>query len=274
MARQYPGRVGTGLIATVPCLPLREIWSRPLPHLERRRLARWAARGVLTLLRSRLVEVSGLDRIDAHRDPFILVLNHSQRLEALLVPPVLIHRRGGKPIHFLADWNFRLVPLVGSLMRAAEAIALTRKPARPRVLDILRPLFTSPESGFVRAQRRLAAGGSVGVFPEGTVNRDARHLLRGHSGAAWLSATTGVPVVPAGIRFPGHPPARPVSDLSPLVLEIGEPRIPPRPSPVPAREEIRSWHECIMRHVAELSGKAWHPASPRRPSWRSEMALS
>jgi hypothetical protein len=47
------------------------------------------------------------------------------------------------------------------------------------------------------------------------------------------------------------------------VLEIGEPLIPPaterpgRPSP----EEVRAWHDRLMRELSRLSGKAWEPRS-------------
>jgi hypothetical protein len=47
-----------------------------------------------------------------------------------------------------------------------------------------------------RARVCLALGRSVGIFPEGTVNRDPHRLLAGRRSAALLSLERRVPVVP------------------------------------------------------------------------------
>ena len=36
----------------------------------------------------------------------------------------MLHR-GGRLIHFLADWNFRLIPGIGLMYRRAETITVT-----------------------------------------------------------------------------------------------------------------------------------------------------
>jgi 1-acyl-sn-glycerol-3-phosphate acyltransferase len=51
-------------------------------------------------------------------------------------------------------------------------------------------------------RERLAAGASVGLYPEGTRNRRPGRLLRGRSGLGWLVLGSTAPVVPVGIRFP------------------------------------------------------------------------
>ena len=228
----------------------------PLPHLAGRPLARALIRGLLLAFGGAIREVSGLRHVLPARDPFILVLNHSTKLEALFVPAFLLHARGGRPLHFIADWNFKLVPGVAGIYRAGDVITLDRKPARPRWLNVLRPLLTDRQPAFARAAERLAAGASVGIFPEGTTNRDPRRLLRGFHGAAKLSLQCGVPVVPAGIRFPRHASGARIPELAPMEITFGDPLWPPGQSE-PTAAAVRGCHARLMNELARLSGKTW-----------------
>ncbi len=239
---------GIGLPST------RAILSWPLPDL--RLLDRMLVRGVALASRRRIHSIAGLEHITPGRDPFILALNHGTRLEALLVPPFLFLLRCGERIHFLADWNFRLVPGVGLLYRRAGVITVARKPARPRFLNVLKPVFTDVIAPAEQARRHLAAGRSVGVFPEGTVNRDPLRLKRGRPGAAQLSLETGVPVVPVGLRYPAVPRGAAVPEGSAMAIEIGAPLVPPARGK-PAYADIWAWHGKIMTAIARLSMKTW-----------------
>jgi 1-acyl-sn-glycerol-3-phosphate acyltransferase len=235
-------------------LSARAILSWPLPEL--RLLDRTLVRGAALVGRGRVHSIAGLEHIAPDRDPFILVLNHSTRLEALLVPPLLFLLRRGQRIHFMADWNFRMIPGVGLLYRRAGVITVARKPARPRFLNLLKPLFTDRMSPTEQARRHLAAGRSIGVFLEGTVNRDPLRLKRGRPGAAQLSLETGAPVVPVGLRFPTVPHGAAIPEGSPMAIEIGPPLIPSAPAK-PAHAAIWAWHGEIMTAIARLSGKSW-----------------
>jgi 1-acyl-sn-glycerol-3-phosphate acyltransferase len=204
--------------------------------------------------------LSGQEHIDPSNDPFILVLNHSTRREALLVPAVLILRRGGRLIHFLADWNFRLLPGIGLIYRRAQTITVTRKPARPSFLNLLKPLYREPLTALDRARGHLLAGMSVGIFPEGRVNRDRSKLLKGRLGAACLSLETGLPIVPAGIRLiDGTANAGLIARLE---IRIGAPLRPPHSDRARAPiAELRAWHATVMAEIAHLSGRPWVCAS-------------
>jgi 1-acyl-sn-glycerol-3-phosphate acyltransferase len=223
----------------------------------------WILRGLALLARRKVLSIGGLEHVRPLRDPFILALNHSTRTEALLVPALLFLHRGGRLIHFLADWNYRLIPGIGSVYRRAETVTVMRKPARPRILNVLKPLYRHRLPAFERARLLLASGRSVGVFPEGTVNRDSRRLLAGRRGAARLSLETGAPVVPVGIRFPGVEPGRPIDDRAVMEIRIGAPLFPPHASA--AREswaplaEVRAWHAIVMNEIGRLAGKLWTP---------------
>jgi 1-acyl-sn-glycerol-3-phosphate acyltransferase len=237
-----------------------ELLQRPLPHLGL--MDRSLMRTVGYWALPRFTAVSGLEHIAPGGDPFILALNHASRLEALAVPALLIYHRGGARVHFMADWNFQLIPGIGLLYRRAGAIVVTRKPARPGFLNVLKPLYTHARPSIERARDHLAAGRSIAIFTEGTVNRNPERLLRGRLGAARLSLETGASIVPGGIRITGGTPSLPL-----LEVRFGAPL---RPSPRaaadgPAREvataEVRAWHARMMTEISRLSGKAWEPLS-------------
>ena len=121
---------------------VRDILGAPMPHKSGRPLARGVIRGLLLAFGGCIVRVRGLERIGPEHDPFILALNHSTKLEALFLPAFLLHARGGRPLHFIADWNLKLVPGIAFIYRAGDVITLDRKPARPRFLNVLRPSLT------------------------------------------------------------------------------------------------------------------------------------
>src|SRR5262245_22372084 len=186
-------------------LPLGDnILGHPLPYLNLG--DRLMLRALALFARRQIVAVHGLQHVRAAADPFILAANHSTCCESLLVPAALFLQRGGRIMHFLADWNFRLIPGVGYVYSRAQVVTVTRKPARPRILNLLKPLYTDAVPPLERARRHLVAGRSIGIFPEGQINRDPDRLLRGRRGTARLSLETSAPVVPVGIRFPGVEP--------------------------------------------------------------------
>jgi 1-acyl-sn-glycerol-3-phosphate acyltransferase len=234
-------------------------WALPSMHrLGDRLLLR-----TLALLASRqIVAIHGLEHIRPACDPFILVANHSTRREAILVPAMLFLHRGGRVVHFLADWNFRLIPGVGLIYARAQVVTVTRKSARPRFLNVLKPLYRHHRSSMERTKALLATGRSIGVFPEGTANRKTNELLRGRRGAARLSLETGVPVIPLGIRFPGIDPALPIPRKAPMELYIGAPLQPPSlDGAAVTMSDVGAWHSVIMTEIAQLSGKAWKGAA-------------
>lgn len=237
---------------------LGELLNCPLPALGGIDRVLTRALGLCTL--PRFCAVRGLEHVGPDADPFVLALNHATRLEALAVPALLMYHRGGRPVHFLADWNFQMIPGIGLLYRRSGAIVVMRKSARPRFLNVLKPLYADAEPSHRRALAHLRAGRSVGIFPEGTVNRDPERLLRGRLGAARLSLEAGVAVVPGGIRIVGGDVRRPR-----LELDLGASLHPGvQQSNSVARADVRAWHNRIMSEIARLSGKAWEPL-PQEP---------
>lgn len=243
-----------------------ELLRWPLPY---QRLAnRCFVRGVAMFARGRVLAVSGLQHVRPGLDPFILAINHNTRTEALLVPALVMLHRGGRLIHFMADWNFRLIPGIGLIYRRAETITVTAKQARPRVLNAFKPLYRHSRTVLDRARFCLANGRSVGVFPEGRINRDPLRLLAGRRSAALLSLETGAPVVPVGIRFPHAVPDRPIRDRDPMEVHIGRPLCPPRVEPRLQAATLRDWHAAVMTEIAHLSGKSWTPGTEAHHEYR------
>jgi 1-acyl-sn-glycerol-3-phosphate acyltransferase len=230
------------------------VWSRPLPGFTGQPMARFCCRALVALARRRLVESRGWEHVAAAQDPFILAANHSQKLEALLLPSLLAFHRGGRQVHFFADWNFLLWPGLGWLISRNEPIVVVRKRARPEWLNVFQARYKNAGTPLAVARQRLESGRSVGIFPEGTVNRSPHKLLRGLRGAAQLSLETGAPVIPLGVRFPGGAS----SEFAPFSLHFGAPM-----RPEPGADDVADWHEQIMRNLSALSGKAWQPDNPR-----------
>lgn len=248
-------------------LSLRDLWRWPLDALPSA-LDRTVLRASAALARRQLRAIEHWERVLPEHDPFILVANHGSRRETLYLAAALMLARGGRPVHFLADWNFRLIPGVGYLYAHTGVISVLRKDARPRILNRLKPFFVDETPALEQARARLLTGRSIALFPEGTINRDPRRLLRGRYGAARLSLETGVPVVPLGIRFIGSPrnQARRASGLA-MSMHIGSSLIPtPELTGGGLHERslasVRAWHGQIMTAIAALCGKTWSAAAP------------
>jgi 1-acyl-sn-glycerol-3-phosphate acyltransferase len=232
----------------------------PLPHLGFG--DRLLLRALALLASPHVIAIHGLPHIRPAMDPFILAANHNTRRESLLVPAMLLLHRGGRLLHFLADWNFRLIPGVGLIYARAQVVTVTRKSAKPKFLNVLKPIYRHAQPAIERARAHLAAGRAIGIFPEGEVNRDRTQLLRGRRGAARLSLEMGIPVVPMGIRFPGTGPTGPIPANAVMEFHIGTPLRPPGPiageAPMTA---VTAWHSVIMTEISNLSGKTWKGTS-------------
>jgi 1-acyl-sn-glycerol-3-phosphate acyltransferase len=153
------------------------------------------------LLLGPLVEVRGRERLAALPEPALLVLNHNNTFECLAVPPVLLFERGGRPIHFLIDWMYLRLPLIGAVLSRSGSIPVYGKRARWGLWERHRQGHRG-QSPLALALARLAAGGTVGIFPEGRRNGRAESLLRSRRGLGPLILLSQAPVVPIGIEFP------------------------------------------------------------------------
>ncbi|HEU5323301.1 MAG TPA: lysophospholipid acyltransferase family protein [Methylomirabilota bacterium] len=177
--------------------------SSPFPLV-----ARWLRPPVRAVLeRWFALAVEGAEHVPA-AGPYIVAANHHNYLDGVVLGVTLPH-----PIGFLVMPRvWRATPLHPRLHRHIGSIPL--RLARPDVGALRRALHV------------LAAGGVIGIFPEGPFSVSGR-LERGLPGVALLALRSGAPVVPAGIRGTyealvgrrAHVPRR-----HPLAIRFGPPR--------------------------------------------------
>lgn len=241
----------------LPCR-LADVWTAELPHASG--VVRFLLRGLVTCF-GPLTSVEGAERLNGLPEPAIFALNHNGTFESLAAPAALLWLRRGRMIHFLIDWMYLHLPGIGWLMRQSDPIPVYGKPARWRLGErhrrerLRRPVVAD-------CIARLAAGGSLGIFPEGMRNRSTDRLLPGRPGLGEVVLRSTAPVVPVGLRFPaaerlGRPPR-----LGRIVLVIGEPlafqaeRSVADGLPAAARRSLaRQVVAEVMSEIARLSGK-------------------
>ena len=111
--------------------------------------------------------------------PFIIVANHSSLLDPVIIGTSLRYR-----IIFVAAAYLFEIHWLSYLLRKANSIPVQGEN------DI---------SSLKRALEILRAGGVLGIFPEGGIDRQKDNLPV-KAGAAFLAAKIGVPIVPIKIK--------------------------------------------------------------------------
>lgn len=261
--------------ATAP----RSFLRAPLPHM-RPASRRWALRLVMGLC-GPLVQLRHADRLTAGDQPTLFAFNHNNSFESVVVPSALIWRRQGRIIHFLVDWMFLRIPVVGWILRQVEPVPVYTKPARFRLWESHRRARRNRDP-LDACLRLLETGESVGIFPEGTRNPDPSRLLRGRRGLGYLVLRSKVPVQPVGIEFPARHRLGRMPKLGRMIVTIGPPldfsweRELYRRLPSPqqgGREAVRAAQEMatavvhrVMRSLAPLCAKAFDEPRPALPS--------
>jgi 1-acyl-sn-glycerol-3-phosphate acyltransferase len=105
------------------------------------------------------------------------------------VDAVLLMAASPRPIRFVMDHRIFAIPVLGALFRLAKAIPIAPEKEDPAVY----------RAAFEAADRVLADGDLLGIFPEGAITRDgALQPFRG--GIMKILARRPVPVVPVGLR--------------------------------------------------------------------------
>ena len=141
----------------------------------------WRLMQVYTRLVHRL-KVEGREHIPAepHPGPLLVVANHTAGVDPLLVQSVC---------PFFLRWMMAAdmqLPALAGLWRWAEVIGVDRDG---------REVAAARE-----AIRHLREGGVIGIFPEGNLERPARHILPFLPGVGLIIAKTGTRVLPVVIE--------------------------------------------------------------------------
>lgn len=128
--------------------------------------------------------------------------------------------------------------LLGILLRGAGVIFVTRGQADRRALR--------------RALALLAAGGILGVAPEGTRSRDHR-LQPARSGVAYLAHLSGAPILPVAVTGVEHVPRAWLGLRRARVrVTLGEPFRLPALDHKPRAAELFEHADLVMRRLADL----------------------
>jgi 1-acyl-sn-glycerol-3-phosphate acyltransferase len=239
-----------------------------LPYLDATR--RLLVKGFM-LSFGRLMEVEGAERLAKLPEPAIFALNHSNSVESVLAPATLMYLRGGRSVHFLTDWMYLQIPVLGWLIRLGEPVPVYGKPARWKLREAYRQ-ERRKEPVVEACLARLAAGGSLGIFPEGTRNPDPARLQRGRGGLGEIVLRSAAPVMPVGLHYPAAERLGRAPRLGRLVVRFGEPMpfLEERAAAAGlaagrARRDVARGVVCgVMDALQELSGKAHQPLFNQR----------
>lgn len=128
------------------------------------------------------LKVSGIENIDPDHQ-YLFIVNHQSNIDI----PVLVQALGQFQLRWIAKKELLWVPIFGWAMWATKHIIVDRSDS----LDALKSLDV--------AKRRIAAGLSVVIFPEGTRSADGK-LLPFKRGGFLLALKTKTPIVPITIN--------------------------------------------------------------------------
>lgn len=128
------------------------------------------------------LRVLGLEQI-CPRQPYVFMSNHQSNIDI----PVLIQSLTDHQLRWVAKKELLRVPLFGWALWAAKHIPVDRGNARHALKSLK------------IARKRIRAGISVVVFPEGTRSKDGK-LLQFKKGGVLLALQTGAPIVPVTIN--------------------------------------------------------------------------
>lgn len=155
--------------------------------------------------------------------------------------PVLLWIRSPRPVHFMAKSELWHVTLIGWFLDQVWAFPVNRG--------------ASDRTALAKAAEYLAEGEPVGIFPEGTRNRDGEAEAQG--GAAFVALRAGVPIVPVGIAGTDRisPKGSKGIRFPKVVISIGEP-IDPAAFEGGRKERVEAITAAIMRRIGEELARA------------------
>jgi len=128
------------------------------------------------------LKVTGLEKLDASRQ-YIFMVNHQSNVDI----PILVQSLPQFQLRWIAKRELLWVPFFGWAMWATKHIFVDRANALNAVKSLR------------RAKRRIAAGISVVVFPEGTRSRDGQ-VQRFKKGGFLLAVESKTEIVPIAIK--------------------------------------------------------------------------
>ncbi len=218
------------ITAAVSIIALLDIKIKKTSPAAAQKYPRAWARIILAIVGVR-VRVIGVEHLDS-KAIYVFAGNHTSQFDIYAFQADCPH-----DFRWIAKKELFNIPVFGWAMQSAGFISIDRSKGR----EALRSLNL--------AAKRIAAGSSVLVFPEGTRSKDGK-LHKFKSGAFVLAIKSGVPVVPIG--FNGASAIMPAGKLFPkrgeIIIRIGKP-IPTTEYKTKNKQELA---DLVNKHVAEL----------------------
>lgn len=183
-------------------------------------------------------DVSGLDRVDWTKGPYVFAANHMSALETQVLPSILAQ---AAPCTFVVKSSLMRYPVFGSVLKAFDPIVLDRVDPREDLRQMLR-----------QGGECLAAGKSVIVFPQAhrTEAFDRRSF---NTIGVRLARASEVPVVPIALHTTCWTQGRWLSDIGWIV--------PARPArfaigaPIMVGSDGRGAQDKIVTFIEECLAK-------------------
>lgn len=219
------------------------------------RTANWAKRFLRTMAAHwviRRVQLHGIEHLP-DQGPYIVAANHFSYFDPISVAAVIYRERHIQP-YFLTK---------GSIARKWRFILGSEA---HDILGMLPVDEKNPGRAVESAVKHLNNRGVVGIFPEGTRNREALNpnylttMLKAKTGLARMVLVTGVPVIPAGIVGPqGTSLWRTFLNIfrfwQPIVIRFGPPvDMSERPLGEPTKEDLKKMMRPVMHRIGQLCG--------------------
>lgn len=176
-------------------------------------------------------EVTGRGRVPAD-GPLIVVANHLNNAD-----PPLLGAALSRPVHFMAKQELFDKRPWSVFIRWFGAFPVRR--------------FEADLAALREAQRLLASGAAIGMFPEGHRSH-GKGMQPPYPGTALIALRTGATILPVGITGTEAVSSPAVLLHRPTIrVMIGEPFSFPREGRITA-EAVRSGGDEIMRRIAQL----------------------
>ena len=197
--------------------------------------------GVLKIVESAggTVHVAGLRALAAHRGPLVYIANHMSLLDPLVLPCILL---SFNKVTFVVKEGLLRYPIFGSIVRATDPIAVTRKNPREDLKMVLN-----------RGHNFISRGYSIAVFPQATRN-SVFDIASFNSLGVKLAQKSGVPVAPIALKTDFLGNGRIIKDMGSvdpqkgIYLKFGK--------PINVDSKGQETHQKIIEFISE-NLRAW-----------------
>jgi 1-acyl-sn-glycerol-3-phosphate acyltransferase len=175
--------------------------------------------------------------------PLIFVFNHNSTFETVFLAAYLITTFPDHQFHFVIDWMYGRIPIIGWILNRLNPIYVYNKPARLLFIEKQRRSIEK-KPVYPECLHRLEEGNSLVLFPEGTRNKDPFRLKRGRKGIGKIVLHSQTRVIPIGLDFPNRIKTGKIPKFGRLYLNIGKPL-----------DFIREFHQLQDAKTRNLSAK-------------------